>query len=516
MRFIGGLIVFCLAALAYHWCAGEIAIQLWGRDARATIYSVKRQSTRGGYTAHYEFVTEDMSKGFGSCPSHRGAEGRGVTVRYLRHDPAWNTAPIWWYAGFWMFFTGVLAWPLALWSSRIFLYSRPHRFGETEEDEDEDEEEEEEDKESETESAKTEDEEEAKPEKPAAEVLPVPFRNTWKAAMLFSLALAGAGIALNLAWFFAREQSHVAAAAQPLSAMDTPAGPAAPRGASAGNTVNGSALGFDGDAFYTGLWRNYNDAAAPAPGLYRFALDGAGRTPVGAPGETENIYRGVQVLGDWVYYLAMDGIHRIRKDGSKHRRISDSRAASLTVMGEWIYFQHSVLDGAIYRLRLDGGSEKALGREAVGAMCVADDGWIYYANKTDRGRLWRMRYDGSARAQLADRRANLLLVVGDAIWFSDPDRNAALCRLARNGTGGETVLADPVLALNWADGWLYVVRGSGELVRCRPDGTALQVLAPDAVGVLVHGSQLYVQRDIEGKTYLRMNCDGTAAAPLRF
>jgi hypothetical protein len=359
----------------------------------------------------------------------------------------------------------------------------------------------------------------------------VPFRNTWLAAILFSLVLGAAAIGANLAWFDSREKAFVQASASAMPApthdgaalppappFAPPAGdsPALPRGASVGNTGNGSLLGFDGDALYFGLWRNYDNPSAPPPGLYRFALDGTGRTLLGRPGATERIYRGIQVKEDWVYYISMDGISRIRKDGSKHRQLTENRVSSMAVVGDWIYYQHSVLDDAIYRMRLDGGGEARLCREAVGAMCVADDGWIYYANKTDNARLWRMKADGSSRTRLSERRVGNILVVGGTLWFTDVDKGSALYRMAAAGSGAQFVVDDQVSAINWDDGRLYFVRGNGALARCKPDGTELETVAPAASAVLIHSGRLFILPDFEAKTFKSAKLDGSDATDIRF
>ncbi len=532
MRFIGGSILLLLAVLAFHWCAGEIAVQNFGRETRATVTSVSKSSTstrRSSYTANYEFVTEDMSKGYGSCPSHKGAGGGSVRIRYLPHDPTFNTPTVWWYAGFWMVAFGAAAWPLALWSARTFLFRRIRRFGEPEGEEDDDEETDDAGEKGETAAAQS-----APAPAPAADTGPVPFRNRWSAAMLFSVALGALAIAVNLAWFDAKEKGFTrnqTAALPPPPSLDggalppppplDPPAPAAiaaplPRGASIGNTANGSLLGFDGDALYFGLWLNYDNPAAPPPGLYRFTLDGTGRTLIGRPGETEGIYRGIQVKDEWIYYIAMNGIRRIRKDGTKHKTLTENRVSSMAVVGDWIYYQHAALDGAIYRMRLDGSSEQRLCREAVGALCVADDGWIYYANKTDRDRLWRMKTDGSARARLAERRVGMLLVAGGSLWFTDLDKNTSLCLMDPSGTGAEVVVEDRVSTINWSDGRIYFNRNNGELARCKADGTELETVAPVASAVFIYAERLFIHPEIEAKSFKQSKLDGSNSRDLRF
>ena len=532
MRFIGGLILLLLAILAFHWCAGEIAIQNLGSETRARVTRVTRSFSmrvRSSYSAHYEFDAREQGTAYGTFPSHRGAEGSGVTIRYLRHDPSWNTPKASWYAGLWMAFYGALAWPLALWSARTFLFRRIHRLGEPEDEE-------EDDTETDGTSEKTSPAEaQAAPAPaPVADLGPVPFRNRWPAAFLFSLALSAVAIACNLVWFKAREEAYIrsaSAALPPPPALDgdalpppppldapTPTPPVAPlpRGASLGNTANGSLLGFDGDAFYYGLWRNYDNPAAPPPGLYRFSLDGTGRTLVGKPGETEGIYRGIQVKDEWIYYIAMNGIRRIRKDGTKQKQLTENRVASIAVVGDWIYYQHSALNGAIYRMRLDGSREQRLCREAVGALCVADDGWIYYANQSDQAHLWRMKHDGTERTRLTDRRVGLLLVQADVIWFTDLDKHSSLCLMSPAGTGVEVVVEDQVSTINWHDGRIYFNRNNGELARCKADGTELETVAPLASSVLIHAERLFIHPDIEAKSFKQSKLDGSSPRDLRF
>jgi hypothetical protein len=520
MRYIGALILFTLAIVAFHPSSGEVALLLWGREVTATISSVSKNATSGrrsAYTAHYEFATQDMSKGYGSCPSHRGAEGHQLRIRYLPQDPSWNAPDATWYSIFWVLLYGGAAWPLALWSARTVLNRRLRRLGEDDDDDDDDDAADDDDADTAAAAAKPATETgAAASEVPAKEIGPVPFRNRWSAAVLFSLVLALAAIALNLAWFEVRAAAAVRSegAAREQVPAASPAA-AEPRGATAGNIANNCDLGFDGDALYFAVWRDYDTPNALAPGLYRSALDGSDPSPVGKPGDTAGIYGNIQVLGDWVYFVGMEGVHRIRKDGTGVRRLTKNNVTAMAVVGDWIYYQHKVLDGAIYRMRLDGGGDGPLAREAVGAMCVADDGWIYYANETDGGRLWRMRNDGAGRARLSDQRVARLLVAGGWIWFADPGRNSALSRMALDGTGAEVIAEDSVHALNWADGRIYFNRNNGEVARCRPDGSEFETVAPAAIGILIHGEHLFVRPSLDARSFRRSALDGSQARGLR-
>ena len=288
-----------------------------------------------------------------------------------------------------------------------------------------------------------------------------------------------------------------------------------PRGASLGNASQNCPLGFDGTNVYMGFWRDFDTPNAPAPGLYRLDLDGKNRTPVGKLKDTDRVFEGVQVFGDSIYFITMDGLDTIRKDGTKLHHLSDSRVKAMAIVGDAIYYQMEVLGGSLHRMALDGSGKKRLHQDGVGAFCVADDKWIYYVNKSDGDRLWRMRQDGTQRAKVAEVRPYALLVVDGVIWFSDSEKNNALCRLDTNGRGLDTIVEEPVTMLNWCDGKIYFVRGQSGLGRCDPDGTNMETIPQRCIGALIHNGYLFLREDYDTKKIIRTKLDGSEPVVVR-
>ncbi|HRE05080.1 MAG TPA: hypothetical protein PKX00_05690, partial [Opitutaceae bacterium] len=78
MKIVSGLILFAISVPAFRWCAGELAIQLWGVETRAVLRQVGRNEPRGrfaAYRAHYEFETVDGGRASGTAPARRGSQG---------------------------------------------------------------------------------------------------------------------------------------------------------------------------------------------------------------------------------------------------------------------------------------------------------------------------------------------------------------------------------------------------------------------------------------------------------
>jgi len=191
LRTLGALVILAISVFFVRLSAGEAGLQLWGLGARALVTSVSRNVFgvfRSSYTAHYEFTTADGVRSTGSCPSYSRAEGATVKIRYFRRHPDWNFPAMRWYAAFRMLEFGAVAWLFAAWSSRLFLSAGGRK------------------PEISSGAAKKggadQTAADAAPRAPAASDAPgeEPFRTTWIAALLLSIALGAAALVLNLAW----------------------------------------------------------------------------------------------------------------------------------------------------------------------------------------------------------------------------------------------------------------------------------------------------------------------------
>jgi hypothetical protein len=488
MRLVGALIVLSCSLYFWKGLAEQIALRVWGLETTATVVHVRQTSygRRPAYEAFYKFTTEDQTIAHGTCASHRGAEGGGLKILYLRANPEINEPDKLWYGVLWMIFFGGVGGLFTLWAARILL--RVRKPG-AEDDDDADLDDAEDEDRAEDKMPKTEARLPADKESEEASILdaPIPnWRNSWRIAFFAATAL---GACLTAIWLILLESGAMAAAAgqttEDLGALeaDEPLKAAAAetafgRGSTVGNAANDDILGFDQEWVYFDVWREYNLPNAAPPGLYRCRQsDGSGWAMVGKPGQTEKIFRGICVYDGWAYYLDMGGICRIRTDGSKHQVLLEKKVSSFCFADGWIYYQIKYDNDRLYRMKPDGGAQTRVTQEEVGCWTVGADGHIYYANKTDHEKIYRVRYDGSGRRKLSDQTARKLSAEAGTLWFID-GASGHLRRMNTAGENVETVVEDKVTSLNVFGGWVFFTR-DGIINRCKPDGSEMEPITKD-------------------------------------
>src|SRR5690606_10317864 len=78
--------------------------------------------------------------------------------------------------------------------------------------------------------------------------------------------------------------------------------------------------------------------------LYKIGTDGTNRTFIASlEAPTVNIVH-MQVVGDYIYYLAVDGLYRIKSDGSDKMRYDGEitpESGGFIVKGDWIYYSQA-------------------------------------------------------------------------------------------------------------------------------------------------------------------------------
>lgn len=146
---------------------------------------------------------------------------------------------------------------------------------------------------------------------------------------------------------------------------------------------------FGGDLQVAGDTILYRDGAD----LYRMSIDGTGAAQLA---EGAGLYA---AEGDWVYFGTqsdkggLDGISRIRLDGTERARLTDG--AFVAIDGPWLYFSQ---DGALHRSALDGtGVEKLNDVDLWTVFDVAGD-HLYFGEYS--GAAYRINLDGSNRTRI--------------------------------------------------------------------------------------------------------------------
>jgi hypothetical protein len=473
MRFAAALIITTGSLFFWFHACQTIALRLWGVETKAQVYAASAISARRSTAfAKYEFTTEDKTLAHGSFLGTRNAPGHSVRILYLPFNPAVNGPAVFGYGATQLGFCGLFGWLLSLWAVRVAM---PKRAGSN---------------------AGQKEATDAPPESGAAALETdadgeAASGGKRRPAFGLSLLLSGCIVVAVLAYLRlaggndGAEVGEVAAPAVQSGEVS--------RGSTASNAANGNLFGFDSEWLYFGRWPNREDPGAPAAGLYRCKLsDGSAPALIGPPGETATIFQGISVQGGWVYYVAMQGICRIRTDGTGHSSlIQDEPISAACVVGDWVYYQRTRLDNQLWRMKLNGGKQKRLSQDEVGCFSVADDGFVYYANKTDGEAIYRIRWDGEGRTKLTDRPASVLLTEAGALWFIDA-KTEQLCRLSLADRSCQTIVAAPVSSVSLVDGRLYFT-SEGQIKRCNPDGNEPATVCPatDLLKFCVHAGRIY-------------------------
>lgn len=92
--------------------------------------------------------------------------------------------------------------------------------------------------------------------------------------------------------------------------------------------------------------------------LYKMRIDGTERTDL--VGSTDS-FGDFNVVGDWIYYTNMDGLHKIRTDGTGEAQLSDDDVGTVCVAGDWIiYMTYDMTTGnsSCYKIRTDGSDRQ--------------------------------------------------------------------------------------------------------------------------------------------------------------
>jgi hypothetical protein len=217
--------------------------------------------------------------------------------------------------------------------------------------------------------------------------------------------------------------------------------------------------------------------------IYKMKADGTEREELND--EANGMY--IDVVDGWIYCTQSgwgepedsDGIYKMRVDGTEYTQLSDhvfiSNNGGFNVVGGWIYYTND--DDIIHKIRTDGTGHKKLIDENSGKFNVVD-GWIYYINNADGDTIYKMRTDGSERAKLNDDWSQTLNVVDGWVYYDA----SAIYKMKTDGME-RTMLCDYSVntgfGLNIVDGWIYYMdaESQGQTCSVRIDGTDFEELA---------------------------------------
>jgi len=233
-----------------------------------------------------------------------------------------------------------------------------------------------------------------------------------------------------------------------------PLPPTGEYGNSTGNIINGGNVAWSGD------WIFYNNGRDRGR-LYKIRYDGTGREKL-----SDDRAESINVVGDWIFYILVDPaglqqLYKIRTDGTDRQQIAGiNRVSRISVVGDWIYFTGR--DTGIQKIRTDGTERTTILNDGAFYKNVVGD-WIYFSNWIDGFAIYKIRTDGTEKTKLNDDASSRINVVGDWIFYLnsvDGGHGGLVYKIRTDGTQRTRLSDVHCVEINVADGWIYYLRGA--------------------------------------------------------
>jgi len=192
------------------------------------------------------------------------------------------------------------------------------------------------------------------------------------------------------------------------------------------------------------------------------------------------------------------------------------RGGFVATQAGWIYYSRFTDDPAtLYKMRTDGSGQMKF--EGVHGYCLNVVGdWLYFINPDDGDKPYKMRTDGSKLQKISDYGCSSISVCGDWVYSDGYGENATYYRFRTEGSE-QTQLTDYTITMNYYDGtYGYVVKKSmedGGLVRVPLDGSA-QTRVRDAIpfpGYCITSDSIYTRDEKDTWQVLKTDLDGANA-----
>lgn len=158
------------------------------------------------------------------------------------------------------------------------------------------------------------------------------------------------------------------------------------------------------------------------------------------------------------------------------------RGGFVATQAGWIYYSRFTDDpAALYKMRTDGsGQMKFEGVHGYSLNVVGD--WLYFINPDDGDKPYKMRTDGSELTKLSDFGCSSMSVCGDWVYSDGYNGNGSYYRFRTDGSE-QTQLCDYTVTLNFCDGkYGYVLKKSMD------DGGLIRISLDDGTQTRISGS----------------------------
>jgi len=151
--------------------------------------------------------------------------------------------------------------------------------------------------------------------------------------------------------------------------------------------------------------------------LFKMRLDGSERVKI-----CDDVYRlsDHHLVDGWMYFESENGdLYRVRLNGSSERdRVGSNTIARFYTDGEWIVFHNRDDDLRLYKMRIGSEDEFIKINISLGFVNEVYNGWIYY---TDDNSLYKVRIDETDKMLIVDGEnlGYIMTVDGEWVYYQD-------------------------------------------------------------------------------------------------
>ncbi len=181
---------------------------------------------------------------------------------------------------------------------------------------------------------------------------------------------------------------------------------------------------------------------------------------------TSTVSNGINVKGEWVYFINLDDnetIYRVKTDASKIEKIWSGEAVrDLVVYGDKIYFVNKT-NNSFNQMNLDGSEHKVINVKPVFEY-VLDPENIYYIDYENRFlHKQKLNRDGETSEDKVIKEGRFAQLVIDEfsnLFYLDLDRGGNIYRVDNEGQEATLISSEFASYLYYHNGYLYYINWS--------------------------------------------------------
>ncbi|MBQ3088510.1 MAG: DUF5050 domain-containing protein [Clostridia bacterium] len=230
------------------------------------------------------------------------------------------------------------------------------------------------------------------------------------------------------------------------------------------------------------------------------------------------IARGMNICGDWLYYLSDQKCYRIKTNG-QNQEVFLNDVSSLYIADGWVYYQTYKYDG-LYRIKTDKTQNKHIIKEDKISNLNIIDNKIYWGNNVD---LYVANCDGSNIKHYVDA-GSQELIIDKGLKYTSGNLDVENI----DGTNTKVLVQSGAMNIVLQDDWIYFIyyEDGSKIYKIKTNGTGLTKLTDHSViSLCVVGDWIYyspmIQYEMDGHTqgwengYRRMRIDGSKNVKLK-